>query len=268
MAAGLSATMEDYLEAIYRLQHSNRVVRVKDIAESLEVKMPSVSAALAALQEEGLVSHEKYGHVELTERGRELAENVHRRHITLVDFLHRILQLEDEEAEEEACKLEHDLSAKTLHRLIGLMEFVEHCPRSGGDWLTHLQGRWEDRGCDHNCRRCVEQIETPSRSPFGWHGGRGHGATLDQQRPGFRGRIVRVRGRGPVRRRLMEMGVTAGTEVEFERIAPLGDPMEVKIRGYHLSLRRSEAANIEVEAEEAAEEPAMETPSSGGAADE
>lgn len=71
--------------------------------------------------------------------------------------------------------------------------------------------------------------------------------TLDQIPQGGRARIRRVRGQGMLRRRLMDMGVLPGAEVELLRAAPLGDPLEYKLRGYHLSLRKSEAQSIEVE---------------------
>lgn len=249
MAAQLSATMEDYLETIFELQCSKSVVRVKDIAKAIGVKMPSVTSALQTLKASGLIRHEKYGHVELSREGREIAESIHRRHVTLVGFLTDILQLRPEEAEEEACRLEHGVSRETLRRLIGLLEFIKGCPRSGGDWLTHLLGRWEDRDCGHDCSACIEGIQIPEVSPFGPCETGPDAVTLASQRPGFRGTITRVCGEGPIRRRLMEMGVTSGTPIEVERLAPLGDPIEVKVRGYHLSLRKDEAASVYVEAE-------------------
>ena len=66
-------------------------------------------------------------------------------------------------------------------------------------------------------------------------------------KPGEKGRITRVTGTGSVYRRLLDMGVVKGAEVEMERVAPLGDPIEVRIKGYRLSLRKEEAANIYVE---------------------
>jgi len=64
---------------------------------------------------------------------------------------------------------------------------------------------------------------------------------------GRRGRIVRITGSGPIRHRLMEMGVTRGANVFVERVAPLGDPIEVTIKGYYLAIRKNEAAQIIVE---------------------
>jgi ferrous iron transport protein A len=65
--------------------------------------------------------------------------------------------------------------------------------------------------------------------------------------PGSRGRITAVGAIGPMRRRLMDMGVLPGVEVEVQKVAPLGDPIEVRIRSYSLSLRKSEAEGIAVE---------------------
>ena len=71
--------------------------------------------------------------------------------------------------------------------------------------------------------------------------------SLAELKPGEKGRITTVRGDRAVRRRILDMGVVPNAEVEVERVAPLGDPLEIKIKGYHLSLRKEEAANIYVE---------------------
>ena len=70
---------------------------------------------------------------------------------------------------------------------------------------------------------------------------------LSDSQPGEKAKIVRVKGAGNFRRRILDMGVVAHTEVEVERVAPLGDPIEVKLKGYHLSLRKEEAANVYIE---------------------
>ena len=71
--------------------------------------------------------------------------------------------------------------------------------------------------------------------------------TLEELAPGQSGRIVRLRGEGAVKRRIMDMGLTKGTVAKVRRIAPLGDPIELTVRGYELSMRRSEAAEVEIE---------------------
>lgn len=70
--------------------------------------------------------------------------------------------------------------------------------------------------------------------------------TLKDLRPGESAEVVRVLGQGPVRRRIMDMGVTKGIAVTVRKVAPLGDPIEITVRGYELSLRKADAENIEV----------------------
>ena len=72
-------------------------------------------------------------------------------------------------------------------------------------------------------------------------------STLRDMKPGQKGKVLKVKTKGETNRRIVEMGVTTGSLVEVERIAPLGDPIEIKVKGYHLSLRKDEAASIEVE---------------------
>ena len=70
---------------------------------------------------------------------------------------------------------------------------------------------------------------------------------LSELKRGEKGKIVKIGGGGGVRRRLLDMGLVSGSEVEMERVAPLGDPIEIKVKGYNLSLRKEEAASIQVE---------------------
>ncbi|MDO4923580.1 MAG: FeoA family protein [Peptococcaceae bacterium] len=62
--------------------------------------------------------------------------------------------------------------------------------------------------------------------------------------PGEQGKVVRVDAEGALKRRLMDMGLTRGTMVTFRKVAPLGDPIEITVRGYELSIRKDEAAHI------------------------
>jgi ferrous iron transport protein A len=71
--------------------------------------------------------------------------------------------------------------------------------------------------------------------------------TLSELRPGEKGRITAVGGAGALKRRLMDMGLLPGQEVKVEKVAPLGDPIEVTVRSYALSLRRREAEDVRVE---------------------
>ncbi len=71
--------------------------------------------------------------------------------------------------------------------------------------------------------------------------------TLKQAKIGNTVRVVKLHGEGAVKRRIMDMGITKGAEIHVRKVAPLGDPIEVTVRGYELSLRKSDAEMIEVE---------------------
>jgi len=70
---------------------------------------------------------------------------------------------------------------------------------------------------------------------------------LSDLKKGDKGKIIKISGSGSVHRRLMDMGLVSGSEIEMQGVAPLGDPIEIKVKGYNLSLRKEEAANIKVE---------------------
>ncbi len=71
--------------------------------------------------------------------------------------------------------------------------------------------------------------------------------TLDKMSPGESGRVSALHGDGMLHQRLLEMGLFEGSDIEVVRFAPLGDPMEIIVQGYHLSLRKAEAALVEME---------------------
>ncbi len=71
--------------------------------------------------------------------------------------------------------------------------------------------------------------------------------TLKDIKVGHSARVVKLHGEGPVRRRIMDMGITKGVEIYVRKVAPLGDPMELNLRGYELSLRKADAEMVEVE---------------------
>ncbi len=71
--------------------------------------------------------------------------------------------------------------------------------------------------------------------------------TLREAKIGSTVRVVKLHGEGPIRRRIMDMGLTKGVEIFVRKAAPLGDPIEIMVRGYELSLRKEDAAMVEIE---------------------
>jgi DtxR family Mn-dependent transcriptional regulator len=167
----LTSVMEDYLEAIFDLDKDKKVVRVKDIAKRMNVKMPTVSSMLKTLNSRGLVHYEKYEYVELTKDGAKVGREMRRRHEVLRQFLTDILNIRPKTADEEACMMEHALSTATLNRLADFMEFIQICPRTGDSWLQFFEdyrkyGRRPDicqaRSADFSCEFTKQVDESES----------------------------------------------------------------------------------------------------------
>ena len=96
----LSSSMEDYLEAIFHISQEKQAARAKDIADRVMVNKSSVTGALRALSEKGLVNYAPYDIITLTVKGKRLAEEIVRRHEALNDFFIKVLLIDQDEAEE------------------------------------------------------------------------------------------------------------------------------------------------------------------------
>ena len=247
MTEALSISIEDYLKTIFLLVQEHAVARSKDISERLKVNRSSVTGMLQSLRERGLVNYKRYGFVTLTHEGEKIASRVLRRHEALRDFMASVLSIDNEEADVAACHMEHGISKHIVDRLIEFAEFLQTCPRAGAKWVRGFGYRCEQfsvspQNCELCIAQCLEDVRKTQRK-----GAIGEmSIPLSEMKPGEKAQIEKVSGGGAVKRRIRDMGVTTGSLVEVVRIAPMGDPMDVKIRGYHLSLRKEEAAGISV----------------------
>jgi len=209
----LSPNMEDYMENIAMLLKEHDVVRVKDIAKKLNIKMPSVTSALQKLKDKGLVDYEKYGHVGLTQKGKELADSIYEKHSFLTEFFQKVLSMDKFTAEQEACKLEHHLSLAASSKMQRFVEFYKQEKLEGQQWVTRLDSALEEK-------------------------------RLSELKEGENAEIVRIIGSGPLKKRLLEMGFRKSEIIHVIKYAPLKDPIEISIKDFLLSIRVEEAHSI------------------------
>lgn len=113
---------EMYLEVILQLEARNEVVRSVDIAKELGYSKPSISRAMRVLSDAGDISHTPYGTITLTQQGREKAMRVYRSHKLLTGFFTAALGMDPDDAEEDACRIEHVISDKAL---IAIEKYLE-----------------------------------------------------------------------------------------------------------------------------------------------
>ena len=215
----MSKSIEDYLEVILELSREGSGARITDIAGKLNIAKASASQAVGVLKKLGLVRQDKYGPVVLTEKGIEEASRVRHRHRTIKKFLTDVLEVDDKTAEKDACLIEHVVSPQTLEKILLFIEKSE----------KHAKG-------------CCPALS-------GGKGGEGVAVPavyLSDLDKGAKGRVVSVSS-GEYKKRLLDMGLTPGAEFSVEGRAPLGDPIEIRVKGYDLTLRKKEAKAVAVE---------------------
>ena len=121
-------TREEYIEVIFELCEEGQKVQTGQIAERMDVKPPSVTEMLGKLQDDGLVKYEPYIGVELTAKGKKLAMELMATHKVIADFL-EILGIDRENAEIDACVIEHHMSKESAQRLKQFVEFIQTAPK-------------------------------------------------------------------------------------------------------------------------------------------
>jgi len=244
----LTASQEDYLEAIFHIAYEKQAARAKDIAGRLKVNSSSVTGALQVLAEKGLVNYAPYDVITLTPEGKAIAEDVVRRHEVLRDFFMRVLRIDPVEADEGACKAEHAFPRSILDSLIKFVEFLDVCPRAGISWMEAFRAYCEGGLNQEECVKCTFRALEDLKGKRRKDAEQGKATlTLQGLEPGEKGIIARIKARGEVRSRIMDMDIRPGALVEIERLHPDNDQVEIKMRGYHLSLRKDDAEKIIVE---------------------
>ena len=115
----LGESLEDYLECIVMLSENEPTGRVRsvDIAKRLNVSKPSVNKAMNILKEKGFIKQEAYSDIELTKAGKEMANMILERHKAICTFLEDVLGVSKENAEHDACKIEHIISEETYNKI-------------------------------------------------------------------------------------------------------------------------------------------------------
>jgi len=154
-ADALTASLEDYLEAIFHIIAEKEAVRPKEIAKRLKVSNPSVTGALRALAEKGLINYAPYDVITLTPTGKTAAKDVVRRHEVLRDFFVKVLAVDEPTADKAACEMEHSIPGIILDRFIQFVEFVDTCPRGGSKWIAGFGYHCDHGGTQDNCEKCI-----------------------------------------------------------------------------------------------------------------
>jgi len=134
----LSASLEDYLEMIWRLSKDADYVRINDLAVALNVQPPSTTKAVQKLAELGMVNYKKYGIIMMHEKGKEIGAALFKRHNIIEEFL-RLVGIAEEQILQETEKIEHTISNQTLQKFEMLIDFFKHRPAARDDLRLYQQ---------------------------------------------------------------------------------------------------------------------------------
>ena len=141
----LSASLEDYLEAIFNIASQSKIARSKDIAKMLGVSKSSVTGALRALKEKGLANYEPYGYATLTRAGQAAAAEIARKHSILKSFFVNVLGIQADVAHKAACEAEHALGPAIIAKLLLFIEFMAQSGKNSCDAADKFKRFCENR---------------------------------------------------------------------------------------------------------------------------
>jgi DtxR family Mn-dependent transcriptional regulator len=162
----LSSTLEDYLEAIYRLEKKKRMARVRDIAQTVGVSNSTVSAALKSLAGKNLVEYEPYEFILLTPEGREKAAAIVMNHYIMSHFLQSVLALSRERAERIACEFEHAVDQEVIERFVCFLAFVEKSSEDGAQLLSAFKCFLNEGSEEKICRELFQEYRERIEAEF------------------------------------------------------------------------------------------------------
>lgn len=236
MSIKTSASIEEYLEALYTLTQDGKSASTSEISKRLNIAPSSVTEMLRKLTDGGYLNYSPYQGVTLTPKGFAIAEKMARRHRLLERFLHDVLHLGKDKVHEEACAMEHALSDETERALCRTLKAPDKCPDDEklipacnlGFASCHECQQWGRRLGDVGKRKAnIVSI-----------------ASLKEKQEG---KVAFIRGNNKALRRLLDLGLTPGTKISISRVAPLKGPVEIAVRGSRLALGDEIACNVFVE---------------------
>ncbi len=134
----MSPSLEQYVEAIAHLLTKSKVCSVSEIAAEVQVSRPAASRAIRELSEKKLVEHKSYGYVDLTPTGQSIADRLTARHEVLYEFFSSVLRMENDWADQEACRLEHQVDDDFVGRISELTEFFQADKNTAGRWEKQI----------------------------------------------------------------------------------------------------------------------------------
>jgi len=211
----VTEVVEEYLEGIYRLQEKSGVARTSDIVKVLQVVPGTVTNTVERLEKEGMLKHEPYRGVRLTDKGRKIALDVIRRHRLSERLLTDFVRVDWDKVHDAACRLEHGITNDVIKKLEKALGHPKTCPH--GNPIPTA------------CGGIVEEKSEPL-------------STLKSKESGV---IAKIKDEtAEVLKYIAVLGLLPGASIEIVEKAPFDGPITVKVGGANHALSLSMASNI------------------------
>jgi len=211
----VTEVVEEYLEGIYRLQEKSGVARTSDIVKVLQVVPGTVTNTVERLEKEGMLKHEPYRGVRLTDKGRKIALDVIRRHRLSERLLTDFVRVDWDKVHDAACRLEHGITNDVIKKLEKALGHPKTCPH--GNPIPTA------------CGGIVEEKSEPL-------------STLKSKESGV---IAKIKDEtAEVLKYIAVLGLLPGASIEIVEKAPFDGPVTVKVGGANHALSLSMASNI------------------------
>ena len=235
-----SKSTQDYLRAISVLSNNGDMVNTTEISKYFKITPASVTEMLKKLAENDYVNYSPYRGSTLTSKGLKEAQKITRKHRLLEKFLSEVLHIGNERVHVQACEMEHTLSDEAEESLCRFLKHPGKCPDD--DKIIPA--------CDLPFSTCETCIETHKKGEEEVGKRQQNLVSICNLKTGTSAEISFIRGEHRVLQRLLDMGLTPGTSIKVERVAPLKGPIEMSVRGSKVALGRDIAVNVFVEVTE------------------
>jgi DtxR family Mn-dependent transcriptional regulator len=233
----MSKSVEEYLEALYVLSREAGPVSTSELSRRLKINPASVTEMLKKLSQNGYVVYSPYQGASLTDEGLRYGRKMVRKHRLLERFLHDVLRIGNDKVHDYACEMEHALADDVERNMCQTLKQPDICPDDGQTIPP----------CDFNFDNCQECEKYPTGSLDDKERREANLISVKSLADNQSGKVVFIRGGQQVVKRMMDLGLTPGTELKVIRSAPFKGPVQIDVRGSQLAIGQQIAGKIFVE---------------------
>jgi len=155
----LTASLENYLKAIYQIVEKSKAARVKDVSNLLSIGPSSVSEALKNLADKGYINYQPYGIITLTDKGEAAAIELNKRHEIICNFLENVLLVDKKITDENANKIEYGVSEEVLEKFVRFLTFMQTCSCKEPKWIKSFKYYSEHGDLQDKCHNCIAKCK-------------------------------------------------------------------------------------------------------------